>query len=187
MSLPPSTSPREALHTRTINCEGYLREDGLWEVEGHLVDTKKYLFENRWRGAIPPGTPIHGMWLRLTVDDQMVVHDCVATIEYSPFAGCGDITERYSQLIGKQIKPGWTRTVRNLLSGTKGCTHMTELIGPVSTTLFQTMAKKKKSNPEEPPKRPFYLNGCHMWATDGEQVLQFHPRFYTGDKDVNEE
>ena len=182
MSL-PKPSPRKKLHTRTVTCNGFLREDGLWEIEGQLLDTKTYSFENRWRGEITPGTPIHSLWLRLTTDDQLVVKDCIAVIEYSPFANCKTITERYEALIGKQIKPGWTRTIKTLLSGTKGCTHMTELLGPVSTTLFQTMATLKTGvahEPEQPATKPFYLNGCHMWAEDGEQVLAFHPEHYTG-------
>ncbi len=180
---PPKPSPRKKLHTRTVTCNGFLREDGLWEVEGQLLDTKTYSFENRWRGEITPGTPIHSLWLRLTTDDQLVVKDCIAVIEYSPFANCKTITERYEALIGKQIKPGWTRTIKTLLSGTKGCTHMTELLGPVSTTLFQTMATLKTGvapEPELSPTKPFYLNDCHMWAEDGEQVLAFHPEHYTG-------
>ncbi len=176
----PNSSPRKQLHTRTITCKGYLREDGLWEVEGHLVDTKTYSFENRWRGTINPGTPIHGIRLRLTTNNQLVVQDCIAVIEFSPFANCKAITERYEKLIGKQIKPGWTRTVKTLLAGTKGCAHLTELLGPISTTLFQTMATMKKdSEAQKTASKPFYLDGCHMWARNGEQVLEFHPEYHT--------
>jgi len=32
-------SARRLMHRRAIDCSGYLREDGLWEVEARLVDT----------------------------------------------------------------------------------------------------------------------------------------------------
>ena len=41
MPLSPS-APRQLMHNRAIECRGYEREDGLWDIEGHLVDTKTY-------------------------------------------------------------------------------------------------------------------------------------------------
>ncbi len=35
-------APRQLMHNRAIECRGYQREDGMWDIEGHLVDTKTY-------------------------------------------------------------------------------------------------------------------------------------------------
>jgi hypothetical protein len=35
---------RTPLHTREISFNGYARDDGLWDIEGHLKDTKSHLF-----------------------------------------------------------------------------------------------------------------------------------------------
>lgn len=35
-------APREAYHTRTISCQGWRRQDGDWDVEGRMVDTKPF-------------------------------------------------------------------------------------------------------------------------------------------------
>ena len=40
MPLSPA-APREHIHTRTVTCRGYRRKDGLWDIEGHLVDVKR--------------------------------------------------------------------------------------------------------------------------------------------------
>jgi hypothetical protein len=45
---------------------GYQREDGMWDIEGHLRDIKGYAFESEWRGKVEEGTPVHDMWIRLT-------------------------------------------------------------------------------------------------------------------------
>jgi len=34
---------RRLMHTRTVECNGYIREDGLWEVEARLVDVKPFM------------------------------------------------------------------------------------------------------------------------------------------------
>ena len=59
-------SKRKLLHTRKVTCEGYLRDDGLMDIEGHLVDTKSYDFPNNDRGGhIPAGEPLHGISARI--------------------------------------------------------------------------------------------------------------------------
>ena len=52
MPLPPA-APRKNMHTRDIQCCGYERADGLWDIEGHLVDTKS--FPARHRPRAPGG------------------------------------------------------------------------------------------------------------------------------------
>ena len=69
MPLSPSVE-REPIHTRTVVCRGFRRADGLWDIEGHLTDIKSYDFESQFRGTVTSGTPVHQMWLRLTVDDR---------------------------------------------------------------------------------------------------------------------
>ena len=56
----PLSSPAERahIHTRTVECKGYRRSDGLWDIEGRLVDVKSYTFHNNERGDVPPGA--HG-------------------------------------------------------------------------------------------------------------------------------
>ena len=36
---------RQAIHNRHVHCAGFQREDGLWDIEGHIKDTKAYSFE----------------------------------------------------------------------------------------------------------------------------------------------
>jgi len=34
------------MHRRQIDCRGYRREDGLWNIEAHLTDVKSYEIES---------------------------------------------------------------------------------------------------------------------------------------------
>ena len=54
--MPLSTpTEREHLHSRQIGLMGYRRNDGLWDIEGHLTDVKTYGFKNEFRGEIAAG------------------------------------------------------------------------------------------------------------------------------------
>jgi hypothetical protein len=49
---------RRLMHRRSIECTGYLRDDGLWEVEARLVDTKPFGQRDHFRGELQPGDPV---------------------------------------------------------------------------------------------------------------------------------
>lgn len=184
--------PREHLHTRRILCEGFRRDDGLWDIDAHLVDTKTYAFENRDRGTIAPGDPLHEMWLRLTVDDDLVVREVEAVTDAGPFTVCPDITPAFEALVGLRIGPGWRGKVKDLLGGVKGCTHLVELLTPVATVAFQTAwskrGREKSKRDEKPasasPRKPAFIDGCHALASDGAIVRESFPQWYTGPADA---
>ena len=86
--MPLSTPvPRQLLHQRVVQCWGYRREDGLWDIEGQMVDAKTYPLPNEDRGgAIQAGEPLHDMRIRRTVDDQFFIHGVEARTDAAPFA-----------------------------------------------------------------------------------------------------
>jgi hypothetical protein len=181
MPLSPPVD-REPLHRRRVECRGYRRKDGLWDIEGHIVDIKTYSFPNDFRGEIRAGEPLHEMWIRLTVDDDLKVHEVEAVTDASPYRMCPDITPAFGVLKGLRIAPGWTQAVKDRLGGPQGCTHLVELLGPVATVAYQTMVAVRKQKLAETPrgKRPGVLNSCYAYRTDSEIVRERWPDFYTG-------
>ena len=177
--------PRKLMHTRAIECKGYERADGLWDIEAHLVDTKTQLHTRR-HGGRPrePGEPVHDMWLRLTIDLDMKVHDAEAVTDSGPYPHCGDITPNFKRLIGVTIGPGWRRKTLELLGGIKGCTHLVELLGPLGTTAFQATGRARDARNAGKPilKKPYQLNACHVYKDDSDAVRERWPQFYTGPK-----
>ncbi|HRJ60347.1 MAG TPA: DUF2889 domain-containing protein, partial [Azospirillaceae bacterium] len=138
--MPLSTpAPRQPIHARDILCRGYRRDDGLWDIEGWLSDTKDYGFETYERGMIAAGDRIHGMWLRLTLDDDFTVRGVEAVTDDSPYRGCPSITPNFQRLLGLTVGAGWNRAVKERLSGVHGCTHLVEMLGPLATVAFQTI------------------------------------------------
>lgn len=162
--MPLSTpQPRQPAHTRKIVCDGYQRDDGLWDIEGHLIDTKPFPIPNQDRGGeIPPGEPLHEMWVRLTLDDQLQIHDAEAVIDWSPFNRCKGATQSFERLIGLRIAPGWNRQVRKLIGGSAGCTHVNELLAQMATTAIQSIygVKQRNGNISEEEKKMVSLQRC---------------------------
>lgn len=186
--MPLSTpAPRKLKHTRAVTCCGYRRDDDLWDIEGHLVDTKTFDIPNMERGAdgvLLAGDPLHEMWIRLTVDLDLVIHAVEVVTDWGPYQGCPTITPNFQSLKGLQIRAGFTQRTRELLGGTRGCTHLVELLGPVATTAFQTIygAREKAKPAGSDGKRPGLIDSCHMYASDGALVKKRWPAWHTGDQ-----
>ncbi|MFO0987507.1 MAG: DUF2889 domain-containing protein [Alphaproteobacteria bacterium] len=203
----PASAPREHLHTRTVTCQGFLRQDGLWDIEGRIVDVKTYAFDNEWRGRVEPGVPVHEMWIRLTIDDRMEIKEVAAATDHSPFQICPDILPNFQRLVGVRIAHGFTREVRARLGGRRGCTHIVEMLQQVATVAFQTTVSERAralrqqqkteaakaapaeatadpglaAKPADRPKRPpIVVDTCHAWASDGPLVQRYMPDHFTG-------
>jgi hypothetical protein len=190
----PAPAPREPIHTRRVACEGFRRADGLWDIEGHLVDTKSYTFSNKERGDVEPGVPVHEMRIRLTIDDDFEIRAVETATDFAPFGVCHEVGPNFQRLVGLKIGVGWRRAVQNRVGGIEGCTHIVELLGPVATTAFQTItplrererARAKTGSPQNDgvdeisDRPPRLLNTCHAFREDGPKVREFWPKFYTG-------
>lgn len=181
MPGPDSPVAREPLHTRAIEIRGYKRADGLYDVEGHLVDTKPYDFKLA-AGVRKAGEPIHSMWLRITVDRNLVIVDAQATMDAVPYPEyCASIEPAYRKLVGIAIRPGYLQKVKELFAGVQGCTHVTELAAALATGAFQTMAGQKL---QDPGKKPFQLDRCHALDATSPVVGRYYPRWYRGTEPV---
>ena len=187
MPLSPP-SPRQHLHTREIDIKGYYRDDGLWDIEGHITDKKTYTYEKLTPGIVAAGYPVHDMSLRLSIDSTFVVREVEALIDEQPYTACSDVLGNYQRLVGLKIGPGWNKRAREAVGGVEGCTHITELLGPMATVTFQTLAGDyaeqlmaetlgEDQQPDE-GEAPHMLNGCYSWRPGGEVVKELYPAFY---------
>ena len=96
---------RERIHTRAIEINGYRRTDGHYDIEAHLTDSKSFGQTNYDRGYIEAGEPIHDMWMRLTIDEQMHINPNKARRE---MAAEGNTAEKPgSDALDKRITEKW--------------------------------------------------------------------------------
>ena len=135
----PNPTERKLIHNRKVRCKGYARADGDFDIEAELIDSKTYDFPSDFHGTVAKDTPYHHMKLRITVDIDMIVKDALATTLLGPYPICPQGAYNFKKLIGIKIGPGWKRRVHSRIGGSSGCTHITELTGPMATTAYQTV------------------------------------------------
>ncbi len=176
-------APRELLHLRAIEIRGYRRADGLYDIEARLTDTKSYAFNNRDRGEVLPGTPLHGMLARMTIDEDMVITGFEAATEFGPYAVCPAAAPNFALLAGLRVGRGFLRAANERVGGVKGCTHLRELLGQMGTVAFQTMqpARRKQAaaaNAVQTAEKPALLNSCMAYADGSAVARRTWPQFY---------
>lgn len=176
MPLPAPTDDRTLLHTRRIVCEGYERRDGMYDIEGWLTDIKTYAEQSIDGPAVPPGQPVHGMRVRLTVDMTYTIRDAVAAMEHTPSRICGDVAPNVARLIGVPVIGGFRKKVTELIGGIEGCTHVNALLTQVATVALQTIGSKLRRPPKTEPSRvQTQINSCRGWMEGGPLARLYGP------------
>jgi len=175
-------SNRRHVHTRAIKVDAYARNDGLWDLEAVLQDTKArdFILATGLRSA---GEPIHDMFLTVTIDTQFNIVAAGARSRSVPYPGkCGTIAPDYSKLVGLNLLQNFRKLVLERLGGIRGCTHLTELSMVLPTAAVQAFAGEVFKSHETPGHadvvKPSQLDRCHALRTDGPVVAEFYPRWY---------
>ena len=182
MSLAPPAA-RKHLHTRTIHCEGFERDDGLYDIEARIVDQKTYAVDEPIRGHRPAGAPVHDKQLRLTLERDLTVRAIEVATNHAPYDICPSVAPGYQALVGAKIGGGWRKAVTEAVGRTKGCTHITELLMPAATVAFQTMGRWKPEAGDGAQAKPAFIDGCKAWASDGPVVQKLFPMHYRAPSD----
>ncbi len=180
----PAPQARTHLHTRAVVYRGYQREDGLWDIEAEMTDTKTYELDRSERGAMPAGTPIHGMAIRATLDDNLTIREIASASDDAPFGECQQGTDPMQQMVGATMGPGWRQAIEKALGGTRGCTHLRELLFNMATAAYQTvpvyrahMRRQAGLSDMEGDTPPYHLGKCIAWHFDGAVVQRHYQQF----------
>ncbi|MBJ7537442.1 DUF2889 domain-containing protein [Marinomonas transparens] len=164
---------RKLMHRRQIESYGFLREDGLWEIEASMRDLKAYHVNRDFDNSlVPEGSPFHDMRITLALDDTFLVKEVSVSMDAFPFPNCGGVAPSFEELKGTRIGPGWNSLVRKTFGGKLGCTHVLELFPVVATTAFQTMWQPlgEKYPTQVPKALKNLVNSCHGWSDDSPMV-----------------
>jgi hypothetical protein len=180
----PEPQSRTHLHTRAVVFRGYLRDDGLWDIEAEMSDTKTYELDRAERGHMPPGTPIHGMAIRVTVDDAMTIREIASSMDHTPFGECRQGEDPMQRMVGATMGPGWRVAIERALGGIRGCTHLRELLFNMATAAYQTvfpyrerLRRQAGTAAPDNPNPPYHLGKCIAWDFEGPVVQRHYPRF----------
>lgn len=183
MPLLPPTSRRALTHTRTIQVDAFIRDDGLWELDAHITDIKASDLELA-RGILPAGEAVHDLWLRLTLDNLYTVVEVAVHSEAMPYPGhCNTVAPVYNQLVGLNLLKGFRYMLKERVGGALACTHLTELAQILPTVALQAFSGETSIGSTAPTrlstgdKKPFQVGSCYALRSDGAVVAQFYPKW----------
>jgi len=163
MPLPDSPARRE-IHQRTIEMRAFARDDGLYDVEGRLLDSKPFDFvrPSAPDRAVPAGEALHDLWVRLTLDSDYVVRNIVASSDTTPWAICKEAESTLKTLIGQRVAQGWSSVVKEKLRGAASCTHLMEMLIPLATAAHQALRGMRRSVPDLSQQ----IDACYAFGRD---------------------
>ncbi len=164
------------MHTRRVTYEGFRRDDGLWEIEGELHDSKPHAIQLPGEGPLAAGSPVHHMRLRVTFDESMVIHGIAVAMDASPHGPCEQALAPMQRMVGEVLGRGWRQTIQRHLGGVAGCTHLRELLFNLATAAFQTRTGAFAPSAGGGP--PAHLGQCVGWDFDGPVVEKVYPMFF---------
>ncbi|NCT84493.1 MAG: DUF2889 domain-containing protein [Comamonadaceae bacterium] len=180
MPVAHPSATRRPLHRRALDVQVFARDDGLFDVEACLTDTKSHDVP---LAGVPrkAGDPIHEMRLNLTVDAALTITAATSETLWMPYPGaCDAHGDAYARLVGLNLMKGFRQAVHERLAATRGCTHLTELCQVLPTAVIQALAGSvidtREGDASGNP--PFQLDRCHALRRDGATVAQFYPRWH---------
>ena len=175
MPLPSPPCERTPQHQRQVTYRSYARADGLWDIEGELIDTKTAdLYQSDGQLRLRAGSPLHHMQIRVTIDPQLQVHALEASMEAHPLHNCPGALAAMQRMVGTSMRKGWRKSIDTHLAGIAGCTHMRELLLNMATAAFQSITSAFTSSTDQPP---VYAGRCTGWDFNGPAIAEHFPQF----------
>lgn len=173
---------RRKIHNRVIDMQAWAREDGLFDVEARLVDTKPFAYPRFSNpGLWPADAPIHDLSVRLSVDADMFVREVDVSTDTTPYPVCTGAARTLDVLVGERIARGWSKRVKELLHGAASCTHLMEMLIPMGTTALQGIRTLKNEAKMNPADHVHKVDTCFAYGASREVVRQFWPERYKPD------
>lgn len=179
MPLPP-TAPRKPIHTRQVSYRGFAREDGYWDIEGEMLDTKPLVFSDgisTWE----PNEPIHHMLIRVTIDGDLLVRDIAVAMDAFPHAPCPQVMGPMSRMVGCTMGRGWRKAIEQHLGGIQGCSHLRELLFNMATAAYQSIPPLPLVRDPDPDNPPRHFGQCLAWDFNGPVIEHSFPMFFRRD------
>lgn len=181
------TSERTLLHTRAATFQGFLRADGLWDIEAEMRDARDYDSLVPEKLLLAANVSLHHLFIRLVLDDALTIQDISVRMEATPFGECRQMEQALQCMRGVTLGAGWRKTISDRLGGVRGCTHLSELLFNMATVAFQTISAHRAQQRRRAGQTdaaltepPHFLDRCHTWRLDGPVVMRHFPQFQRG-------
>lgn len=166
--------------TRDISIDAFEGGPDSFVIRGTLNDFRRLPYRQYLSGEIKePGT-IHNMTVEMEISlPELVILSAKCSMQSVPNEDCREISGCVDRIIGLSIKRGFTRTVRDLLGGNKGCLHITQLVLTMGSAAAQALwafnssrgAAERKARSKDMD-AAMLVNSCWLWRPDGPYAVK---------------
>ncbi len=175
---------KNKIHSRTISLSSYPLKKSEIIVEGILLDERFQKVFTLSGDVKEPGV-VHHIEVRLLIcDNPLRIVKAEAEMPHIPMDECRESLELIGYVEGVEIGRGFSKKVRTLTGGTKGCTHLAHLLTVMSQEIVHGWMtdKRKKKRPlpkslEHVKERDFLINSCRMWTENGPKMRELKQAF----------
>jgi len=160
------------IHTRQISAETYVVDEDHLMVKGVLKDDRTKESCRSTGELIPAGT-IHHMVIRLLLKlPSLVIEDLEVKIISAPYPDCLETCEVMKGMKGVSISSGFSKKVRSIAGGPRGCVHLVSLLLAMGQAAFQGFWTHESTNANQDDiyseERLRFLEGtCWAWRKGG--------------------
>jgi len=165
------------IHTRDISLATYPHTDSSVIVHGVLKD-KRYIKIFDINGDILEPGIVHHLDVKLLIKpDPLTIEDAQAQMIKIPMSECSDTLDTVEKLKGLEIRSGFSKTIRDIMGGKKGCAHLCQLIIVISQEIVQGWLTHNRKEKTPVPKdldsfaeKKFIIDSCRMWTSQGPKI-----------------
>ncbi|MBU1342450.1 MAG: DUF2889 domain-containing protein [Proteobacteria bacterium] len=165
------------IHTRDIRLATYPYTESRVVVHGVLKDQRYIKVFDVTGAVIGPGI-IHHMDVKLLIKaDPLTIEDAQAQMLHVPMSECTTTLDTIENLKGLEIKSGFSKMIRSIMGGNKGCTHLCQLVIAMGQEIVHGwLTQKRKDKPPVPKdfnsfsEKKYLIDSCRMWSGQGPKV-----------------
>ena len=168
---------KSKIHTRDIQLATYPHTDSRVIVHGVLKD-RRYTKVFDITGEVNEPGILHHLDVTLLIKpDPLMIEDAQAQMIHVPLPECTTTLDTVEKLKGLEIKAGFSKKIRDIMGGKKGCSHLCNLIIAMGQEIVQGwLAHDRRKKPPVPKdldslrEKNFLIDSCRMWTLQGPKV-----------------
>lgn len=170
-----NTSPK--IHTRDIKLATHTHTKGRVIVQGSLKDHRLVPIFDITGALKEPGIVHHLEAAFLIRPNPLSIEDAYAQMHTIPMPECRQTLDTVEQLKGIPIQAGFSKHIRSIMGGKKGCAHICNLIITMGQEIVHGwLTHQRKESAAIPDSienfngRKFIIDSCRMWTGDGPKM-----------------
>ena len=164
---------KSPIHTRDIRLSTFPHEQDTVLVHGELTDRRHVPIIDILGRPKDPGIIHRISVILLIAPDPLRILDAEAKMSVVPTDQCPETLDRVPLLKGLEIRPGYSRRIRQIMGSTLGCTHLCTLIKAMGQEIVHGWLTQKRT--QAPSLSPvnnleadtYLVNSCRLWKKDG--------------------